>query len=867
MEHVAKYHGKIIGLTEVRVLDPIMNNTIEIPETAAQFWAFPGKQGWEVAEDFRLKLKDGHEPNCDLAVLLQAWLFFGLCLSVIQRDFNPILSYDELVRGNKLSTEGLSEALRQWYLWELQQHETNEDHNDLRLRMVQVAYILDYARQVIRRNCACTGVNDTVEYSVDDGPLKVEDEHALVLMCLGEALCEMKAKITQECSIDLTGWHAAEDQEGWGPPRFVLQRMKNNNWCPRAMRLLRGRFSANATLLVSAYYACDEPENSASRHTNRGCTPYECCYMTIDNLNRHSTKHMTKDCTCAAFGPDHNKVFEILAEESSTIPLLKFGNREDENDHVSLEVLGIDPKDLGNLEFVAISHVWSDGWGNEHFNKLNCCQLKRIQRQIEWGTGNQDTPFWMDTLVVPIGRGDIGRKARNKAIQQIFHVFNAAKQTIVVDNGLMTMQEGTQIETAMKILSSGWTRRLWTLQEAHLSRSLCFAFEETERTARPLWGLPEFETQRDSVEDPAGVNIKMRVKTQLSKIITRRGAVRNGDLSVSEAATMVADIWHAARWRTTSQAQHEILVIATMLGLITDDFDAAKRRNIHETKRQQLFKVFWKRLHEKHKGAIPAGIIFLPVDKINIQGYAWAPKTWLLAHEATYPEPMSFWNPPTELFDDDGLLVHYPGFILHTTCPETRDGILGIAAMPDESSQLSFPVDKTLNEWYAFTKAEEHSYTTFENLQRSTSKLAIIAARLPEELPREIALLVEIKESRPPKADCGPDAKEYCVKVVRRLYIWRRVKTSAEVENRKNSLKTGNSRSQGTKDFLIAEKLEPRQRWWVDGYVTPNPPPEVLKKQESQQVKTSSWKGVEASILSRFLGQSEPVRPAETQTE
>ncbi|KAK8060867.1 hypothetical protein PG996_010797, partial [Apiospora saccharicola] len=809
--------------------------TVKIPETAAQFWDFPKTQGWEVKRDFSLKALP--KSNCNLAVFLQAWLFFGLCLTVVQRDSNPILSFGKLVIDSNLSTKGLNEALKEWYEWELQQRGANEDHNGLRFRMIQVSYILEYARHVIRM---LLGV-----------PLAVEDNHVLVLMCLGEALCQMKAKITQECSINMAGWHAADDQEGWGPPRFVLQKMEEENWCPRAMRLFRGRFLANATLLVSAYYACDEPENATSRHTGRNCTPNECFYTSEDELGSYCTKHITAGCTCAAFGPDPNKVLKILNKKSSVVPLLKFRNKEDEKDKVNFEVLKINSKSLEKLQFVAISHVWSHGWGNEAANELKCCQLKFIQRRIEQATGSQHTPFWMDTLTVPVNKSNIALKARMKAIRQIHSVFKASKQTIVIDNGLMSMKEGNQVETAMKILSSGWTRRLWTLQEAHLSRSLQFAFRDT------LCGLPEFERQFDTVEDPAGINMKMRVKSQLFKNITRRvavgsgpvdinlkrrlksqlfkiikksAAVGNGDLSISQAATVVANTWHAARWR-------------------------------------RLVQVFWERLHEKYEGAIPSGIIFLPGDKVNIQGYSWAPKTCLSAHEVTYPDPMSFWNPPTELFDDDGLLVHYPGFILHTTCPETRDGILGIAAMPDESSQLSFPVDKTLNEWYAFTKAEEHSYTTFENLQRSTSKLAIIAARLPEELPRESALLVEIKESRPPKADCGPDAKEYCVKVVRRLYIWRRVKTSAEVENRKNSLKTGNSRSQGTKDFLIAEKLEPRQRWWVDGYVTPNPPPEVLKKQESQQVKTSSWKGVEASILSRFLGQSEPVRPAETQTE
>lgn len=296
-----------------------------------------------------------------------------------------------------------------------------------------------------------------------------------------------------------------------------------------------------------------------------------------------------------------------------------------------------------------------------------------------------------------------------------------------------------------------------------------------------------------------------------------------------------------------------------MLGLETEDFEDAGLLSPAENTRgdiwrQELVRDFWKKLHhdQRYRGAIPAGIIFLPGDKINIKGYAWAPKTWLSAHEANYPEPMNFWSSPTEL-GIDGLLVHYPGFILHTGSAETRNSILGIAAMEAGYCQLSFPVDRTMKEWYSFTKAEEHSYTTFANLRDFTSELAIIVPRLPGELPREIALLVEIQASRSPGDDCGPDAKEYCVRLIRRLYIWRDAVASARVGEM--GLKTGNFGTQEPRDFLVAEKLGPQQRWWVDGYVVPSLVPALST--DAKPENAESWTGLASqrimAVFSRRL--------------
>lgn len=86
----------------------------------------------------------------------------------------------------------------------------------------------------------------------------------------------------------------------------------------------------------------------------------------------------------------------------------------------------------GLQKSTAISHVWSDGMGNDESNKVTKCQLERIGRELEalqeerrrtmgiyerFYSGetfksyrhSQRVHFWLDTLCIP-ARGKISSK-------------------------------------------------------------------------------------------------------------------------------------------------------------------------------------------------------------------------------------------------------------------------------------------------------------------------------------------------------------------------------------------------------------------------------------------------------------------------
>jgi len=75
----------------------------------------------------------------------------------------------------------------------------------------------------------------------------------------------------------------------------------------------------------------------------------------------------------------------------------------------------------------------------------------------------------MDTLCIPVHPS--AKAYRKKAIQLLGKTFNEATAALVLDREL-EMEDSTTatfFELGLRILCSGWAKRLWTLQEALLA--------------------------------------------------------------------------------------------------------------------------------------------------------------------------------------------------------------------------------------------------------------------------------------------------------------------------------------------------------------------------------------------------------------
>lgn len=258
---------------------------------------------------------------------------------------------------------------------------------------------------------------------------------------------------------------------------------------------------------------------------------------------------------------------------------------------------------------------------------------------------------------------------------------------------------------------------------------------------------------------------------------------------------------------------------------------------------------FWREFHLTYKNCIPAGIIFLPGEKVKVLGYGWAPMTWMSAHEADYPDPLSRWTAETDLLEKKGLLVQYPGFLLHTESRKSREQILGV----DQTStvpKFTFPVDSSLLEWYSVSAADPGPGAMIEHLEgilTSKHPLAIILSRpQPKASPPEIGLLVEVYSIDDEKIRReGDDAsrQRYSCQVIRRVHVWRETAKSylagpgrngpvrprdiddnAEAAQAANAGDTPHWRIIGgmftdiKHNCCVGEALSSTQKWIVDGY-------------------------------------------------
>jgi hypothetical protein len=270
---------------------------------------------------------------------------------------------------------------------------------------------------------------------------------------------------------------------------------------------------------------------------------------------------------------------------------------------------------------------------------------------------------------------------------------------------------------------------------------------------------------------------------------------------------------------------------------------------------------FWKALHRDWKGSIPPGIIFLPGEKLAERGFRWAPKTWMSALEIDHPDPLSIINCTTELAENLGLCVEYPGFLLHC---QDRKVILGTDRV---HPTFTFPIDRDLLEWYTVEPADKerktYLYQILDQPADESTDLAIILSRSrPREMPPEIGLLVEIYEKKEQLTITGRTLTAYCCHVIHRVRVWRtkpkyshgNSPTFSEhgVLQRRDTVQSTNNTSpsilqapsESDAQICIGELIEPDQRWYVDA----SDPPIPDEPAEEEKVPNTSELLVEPDV-------------------
>lgn len=311
-----------------------------------------------------------------------------------------------------------------------------------------------------------------------------------------DMVCAVALTITPLCTVAHNVWETLPEMEHLLERSRVKlrnyytatlgsceKRMYRAGWCPNAvshqfMSTLWG-LSIVSNLVRLPPYIRSRPDE------HNDCTQEKCVFYTIDTMT-YKPRHVEPSCHCENIKPPLEDVIKLLS--AKRIPVVVYDGME----------LHVQPADAAS--YVAISHVWADGMGSITEDGLPTCVVKRIAglvQQLLPETG----AFWMDSLCVP----DV-ESLRKDAIKLMSQTYRDSAKVLVIDDCIRSQcsERKTWEENLFRIATSGWVRRVWTLQEGLLARDLYFEFVEGPVNVEQKLGLLPSDsegTEHDALMD------------------------------------------------------------------------------------------------------------------------------------------------------------------------------------------------------------------------------------------------------------------------------------------------------------------------------------------------------------------------------
>ncbi|TQW00868.1 HET domain-containing protein [Cordyceps javanica] len=390
----------------------------------------------------------------------------------------------------------------------------------------------------------------------------------------------------------------------------VEKQMLSVGWCPSEIEKLRNLFQGVASL---HYVTRLRPRTAPSDHVN--CTNYACRAFQID-IAKYKPNHVTQGCQCDDVHIDETELGQIL-RGTDFYPVLKIDTGPDGTGPVSITLERYEP----GVNYVALSHVWADGLGNPRANALPTCQVIRMANavaELNRTMNDSDDPqseyrIWVDTICCPV---ELEGKAI--ALERIADVYKNSAHVLILDSSLTCLNTTTSdlAEMLLRTFScSAWMRRLWTLQEAILPKSLCIQFQDKAASASDL--------MRDLYL--AGMN-DMRFLRIWHDLLNEYNYIQNFD----QASRGLDDSYHkpqlvilqrSIHFRTVSVQSDEPLCIAVLMNLQIEGLTLM-------TDGQQRMARVWSALAEALDG-ISTSLVFYLEETLSMKGWRWAPKSLL----------------------------------------------------------------------------------------------------------------------------------------------------------------------------------------------------------------------------------------------
>ncbi|KAK0215648.1 hypothetical protein IW262DRAFT_1320923 [Armillaria fumosa] len=587
----------------------------------------------------------------DKAAFLQAWLFFGVLTEVSNLCGLDIdLATEFFLEDGSVSTAKLNGLPGRWF--EAAAISGRAGDKELMERIL-----------IIARHSHLMLSEERSKVSEDKSTLMFDYSYA-----------ECCVFLSLEILVHIVGLHlllhtympgfTTTEEEGWGRKRIerslhwqysyrgrpnegiaqlgglAHHKLEEQGWCQSELGLLTHDETAFASLL------------SRPRIRDHSSCGDIICHAYQTDESTYRTRHVDDECSCDFIGLDTDGLIAVLSQDK--VPKLVI------TDELELEV--VSEKDH---PYIALSHVWADGLGNPKTNALPRCQLRRLRdyaNQLsdvhENASHSSSLPiaFWMDTLCIPVHPSELAKSYRKKAIQLLGKTFREATAVLVLDRELEIVQSATApfLELGLRILCSGWMKRLWTLQEATLANEAHgidklyfqmqdgpFLYQKYDRDRKALNKLAERTTEIQAEERTLLYENGMILL--LGEQIPSVRAMRE----MRKGWSPFRVIHSATERRSTSKFEDVPVCIASLLGKDVNTI-------VSTSDAEQRMANFYMLMRE-----VPIGVLWCDnAEKLVKRPFRWAPKSI-----ARCPPFTTFGGWEDGICDATGLHVRIQGFV------------------------------------------------------------------------------------------------------------------------------------------------------------------------------------------------------------
>ena len=652
-----------------------------------------------------------YDPD-HLASVLQNWLFFGLLRAVLPselvvQDLDFVHTDESGAKTVKFSP--VLDLLQKWHALEAQLLEAQR-----RARFETNAKILSEARPLVFH------LSSFPEGNLVSINLFPALPRAVALSCaeLGEYLT-----IASVAILDPGGEFDGMDRLSWGNGAYFLECMEAQGWCP----FLIAQVERGSSFLLKQYLATVGPPLVQRNH--RSCSDDKCASV------RLGSQHTSADCPCSLESINISALRTLIEKKktpvirlfhSATGPQILVKEARKSISYVAISHVWADG--LGNPE--------SNSMPVCQLKRIQRLVNSLYKQTDEFEDGNKDVSqlssgwFWIDTLCVP--NGGLYTELCAMALPRMKDIYVEADKVLVLDSELAACKDTDPQRVLARLWLSSWTRRLWTFQEGYFAKDLLFLVGDSifsivdlitdvtddglppplDRITSSRWdgvksnfrGLFRRSclvpvTENSSVGPPVkGGALKtllgiflliwnsLRVATWcLTRLLYGVRDFNDQQYSREANEGLVATVLDEVSSRVSTKTSDEAGCLGMLLNVDTrsiyqipviESSDETKIRSATE-RMTELFRLLDARGAKlKPPGCIPPGILLLPGPRMAVDGYRWAPRSFMLgpnpprslkSHDFKVPSDFPNMEPmlrQSGILTTYGLQIQFPGFLL-----------------------------------------------------------------------------------------------------------------------------------------------------------------------------------------------------------